>query len=161
MSISNDIRCLLERAIARALIRECLAAGFVCDQVDDGDDLVKVRSENEAIDAAFAVDESRLRFRAADDTGKNAKRYNVLLIGGNGEDIISDWHCSNASFDAAVGRVAYNVEDLVRVQLAAYEPCTVAGPEGRKCRRPGGHRAPFGAYGADANQHESEDYKRW
>ncbi len=160
MSTTNTIRCLTERAIVRALIRECLDGGWVAYQVDDGEDLVKVRSENEAIDAVFAVDESRIRFRHVDDTGRQPKLHNVLLIGGNGEDIISDWHCGNASFDACVGRVAYNVEDLLRVSMAVFEPCTVDSAEGAKCRRPAGHKHEADSHG-EKHETGSPDYKRW
>jgi len=161
MSISNEIRCLTERAIVRALVEECYRAGWIAHQVDDGEELVRVRSTNEALDAVFAVDESRIRFRHKDDDAKRPKLHNVLLIGGNGEDIISDWHCGDASFDAAVGRVAYNVEDLIRVSLAAYEPCPHDSAEGDKCRRPAGHRAPFGAYEPDQHETGAPSYKRW
>jgi len=160
MSLSNDFRCKLERAIVRALVEECYRAGFVAHQVDDGEDLVKVRSTNEAVDAVFAVDESRIRFRHVDDTGPRPKLHNVLLIGGNGEDIISDWHCGNASFDAAVNRVALNVTDLVQVSLAAFEACPVASGEGDKCTRPAGHKHDTG-YHKEFHESGSPGYKRW
>lgn len=161
MSFDNHVRCLTERAIVRALIRECRVNGFVPHQVDDGEELVPVGTEDEAIDAVFAVDESRIRFRAIDDTGPKPKLHNVLLIGGNGTDIISDWHCGNASFNAAVDRVAMNVEDLVQVSLALFIACGVKGPNGEACRRPHGHA--YSARERDHENHESgaPDYKRW
>jgi hypothetical protein len=161
MSIDNDIRCKLERAIVRGLIQECARGGFVVHQVDDGGELVKVRTEDEAIDAVFAVDESRIRFRAVDDTGRQPTLHNVLLIGGNGEDIISDWHCGNASFDAAVNRVAMNVGDLTTVSLKAFEPCPVKGEGDAQCTRPAGHKHDPRGYYAEHHESGSPDYKRW
>jgi hypothetical protein len=161
MSIDNDIRCKLERAIVRALIQECARAGWSPVAVDDGGDKdVKVSNEDEAIDAVFAVDESRLYFRVTGSKG--GKRNGVFLVGGNGEDIISDWHCGNASFDAAVNRVAMNVGDLTTVSLKAFEPCPVKSPEGdEQCTRPAGHKHDPKGYYAEHHQSGSPSYKRW
>ena len=156
MSISNRIRIGLERAIVRALIRECAVSGFVVHQVDDGGELVPVQTEDEAIEAVFAVDESRIRFRHQDDGAVRPKLHNVLLIGGNGEDIISDWHCGNPDFDAAVGKVAYNVEDLVdTVALKPFVACP-ATHEGKGCTRPEGH--PYDEYGKYGDKHVTKDH---
>jgi hypothetical protein len=38
-------------------------------------------------------------------------RLGVYVVLGNGVDIISDWHCGNKSFDAAVDAVAMKAED--------------------------------------------------
>ena len=161
MSISNDIRCKLERAIVRALIQSCASAGFVPHSVDDGgDEDVRVKNEDEAFDAVFSVDESRIRFRAESDKRKVPKVHSVLLIGGNGEDIISDWHCGDASFDAAVGAVAYNVQDLIAVNLGTFAPCTVDSAEGLKCRRPAGHKHEADSHG-DKHETGGPEYKRW
>lgn len=109
----------LERAIVTALIKECAAAGFVPVTVyQDGDyepDLSSIEGPDQptpvalsteaAIDAVFAVDVSTLHFAPADNLGAWGNR-GVMLVCGNGEDIISDWHCGNEAFNSAVARVA-------------------------------------------------------
>lgn len=82
MNISNKI----ERAIIGALIPFMNGAGFKLLAVFDGEETVKVRTAEQAIEAVFAVDESRICFQA-----KGHKAHSVVLILGNGEDVISDW----------------------------------------------------------------------
>lgn len=151
---------LLERAIVSALIRECDAAGFVTHGVDDGgDEDQPATTPAEALEAVFAVDESRLRFKAKDDASDEPRLHNVLLIGGNGCDIISDWHCGNKAFDAAVNAVAMNIDDLVTVSLKKFERCCASSELGERCTRPEGHPHDLRAY--DKEFHEAADYTRW
>lgn len=152
---------LLERAIVSALIRECDAAGFVTHAVDDGgDEDQPATTPAEALEAVFAVDEARLRFKAKDDASDEPRLYNVLLIGGNGCDIISDWHCGNASFDRAVNDVAMNIDDLVTVSLKKFERCT-SSSGGKRCTRPEGHPHSLRAYDKEFHESGSPDYVRW
>lgn len=82
---ANELRIQEERRIVRGLIRHMRRAGWRVVRVDDGEDCPKVRTEEQAMAAVFAVDDARLVF------GKGDHKHGVLLIGGNGEDIISDW----------------------------------------------------------------------
>ncbi len=79
-------RRALELRIVRGLIRSLKKHGWKPVYVYDGGDEVVTPTEAKALDAVFAVDDARLYFR--NDGGRT---YGVLLIGGNGEDIISDW----------------------------------------------------------------------
>jgi len=155
----SNFNRLVERAIVRALIQECDRAGFMPHHVDDGGENVPCSTEHTAVEAIFAVDDARLFFRSKDDASRKPVTHGVYLVGGNGEDIISDWHCGNASFNAAVDRVAMNVGDLIHVTLAPFEPCTVSAPDGATCSRPAGHA--YEPKGYHPENHESKDYKRW
>lgn len=159
--MENTLRCLLERAVVRALIQELDRSGFVPHVVNDGGEWVGTRDEQSAIDACFAVDESWLYFRAKDDASAKPKTHGVFLVGGNGSDIISDYHCGNASFSAAVDRVSMNVEDLVQVSLRTFEPCPVASAEGAKCTRPAGHKHDTRAYNKEYHESGAPNYSRW
>jgi hypothetical protein len=105
MNLNNKI----ERAIITALIPFMQGAGFKLVCVFDGEELVKVKTAEEAIDAAFAVDESRIMFKAND-----GETHGVLLILGNGEDVISDWSYSEGDpdgFDKHMDSFTAMIED--------------------------------------------------
>lgn len=70
------------------LIESLARSGWKPWGVDDGgDQLLRATNKDEAMEAIFAVDDAWLYFRHAD----HPKTHGVWLIGGNGEDIISDW----------------------------------------------------------------------
>lgn len=100
----------IERAIVTALVEECAKAGFVPRAVWDGEEYVLTLDLDRVLSAVFSVDESTIHFApkdAPDDWGT----LGVLCIGGNGEDVISDWHCGNAAFNAAVEATCRRIED--------------------------------------------------
>jgi len=105
MSISNETRIKLERRIVRTLIQELAAAGYLPVKVWDGGEYVAVSALDETMDAVFAVDDSTIHF-APKDKPEEWGRRGVLIIGGNGEDIISDWHCGDKKFSEAVDAAA-------------------------------------------------------
>lgn len=78
----------VEHAIVRALIRQLKAAGWEARYVYNGEDRTYLRTENQALEAVFAVNDVNLYFI------KDKARHWVRLIAGNGEDIISDWSYS-------------------------------------------------------------------
>jgi len=108
--MTNEQRIELERKIVRHLIRAAKEAGWnVCKVDDGGDELVTVRNETEAMDAIFAVDESRLKFT------NGTVNHTVLIVGGNGIDIIADHSYVDGDadgFEALMNRVAAYVETL-------------------------------------------------
>lgn len=84
----------VEHAIVRRLIAELAIDEWIVDGVDDGGDkpvLIDAASdiETQALEAVFAVADSRLYFKKGQFT------HWVRLIVGNGEDIISDWSFSS------------------------------------------------------------------
>jgi hypothetical protein len=112
-------RIALERAIVRALIRHLRDKGFVTHRVNDGEEMVScLDSEEKAMDAVFSVDESSLRFVPMSCSALKPKQrdnyeHGVLLVCGNGEDIISDWNYNEGDkdgFNAAMD--AFDVEKI-------------------------------------------------
>lgn len=107
----------LERAIVVALIDELSKAGYVPVAVWDGGEYVPTKDPQEAmttdaaIKAVFAVDESTLHF-APKDAIEDWGATGVFLVGGNGEDIISDWHADGGAFDRAVASTIKRTENL-------------------------------------------------
>lgn len=118
----------IERTIISALIRDMRAAGFQPAAVWDGeayvmangtfeqnsmrfhssqspdtdapDNIERAMTDVEALAAIDSVDDSTLHF-----THQNATTWGnrgVLLILGNGEDVISDYHCGDTAFSAVV-----------------------------------------------------------
>jgi len=92
----NERRIRLERAITRALVRHLAKAGWYCRIVDDGDIEHEFTRPQDAtpeavLKLAHAVDEARLYFSRKVD-GPAPVAHGVLIVYGNGEDIISDWN---------------------------------------------------------------------
>jgi hypothetical protein len=112
--MTNEQRQELERKIVRHLIRTAKTVGWNVHSVDDGgDERVPVKNETEAMDAIFAVDESRLYLL------KNGVRHSVLLVGGNGIDIIADHSYVDGDpdgFEALMDSVSWYVSELEEAQ---------------------------------------------
>ncbi len=90
----------IEKKITRRLVRACVAAGFVPRCVHDGEEYVPAATCEKAIEAIESTGMGTLHFERKSDGKWGA--FGVLLITGNEEDIMSDWHCGNAEFNAAV-----------------------------------------------------------
>lgn len=98
--------CYVERRIVAHLIAHMQKRGWQLHSVNDGEDVVPVSDTKSAMEAVFSVDESSLRFwrpwaQEQKAIGPEAlyNQYNehphihgVLLVAGNGVDIISDWN---------------------------------------------------------------------
>jgi len=84
-----------ESAIVRGLIRHLNRNGWNVASVYDGEQDETVRTETEALDLVFNLDLSRVYFqcRATD------ARHSVVLVQGNGSDIISDWNYAEGDPD--------------------------------------------------------------
>lgn len=132
MTISNERRIRLERAIISALIRHMNRRGWSVSNVWNGETHEYTQTIEQAVDAVFAVDEASLRFVQTEKLDAyNAERkvserpasreadsnhiggdywddeHGVLLVLGNGEDVISDWNFHDGDedgFDAAMGK---------------------------------------------------------
>jgi len=111
----------LEHAIVRALVKELRAAGWRPVWVCDGEEDVKINASTEhsalrqVLDAVFAVDDSSIQFQ------KHGRRMSVMLIGGNGVDLISDYHCAHDDKDslgAEFAEVCDRVSDACDVTSA-------------------------------------------
>lgn len=77
-----------ERAVIRALCEEMIAAGFHPVKVDDGgDECVQTTTTAEVLDAVFAVDESRIRFR---NRAIARGGWVSIVLGNSPEEVIAD-----------------------------------------------------------------------
>ncbi len=87
-------RLATESAMIRGLIRGLKKEGWLPTLVNDqGDELIKVKNETEAMDAVFAVDVSALGF------SKGEAHHSFMIVLGNGVDCISDWNYSRDDAD--------------------------------------------------------------
>ena len=107
MSMDPKFRCKLEKAIVLALIDECDKVGYRPFRVYDGSESLYTATAQRALDAIFAVDDSTVYF-----TDLHVREINwVKLVGGNGEDIISDYTCGDRVFESAVMAVMERIKD--------------------------------------------------
>ncbi len=99
----------IERRIVWNMLHVLAAAGYVPHAVDDacGGERENVSNPIEAMEAIFDVDDARVYFRSVNNPTEPPQW--VLLIGGNGEDIFSDYTCrAGTAFTAAMD--AFNPE---------------------------------------------------
>lgn len=84
----------LERRIVANLFAHMLAAGWRPYAVDDGEEVTKVADAKAAMELIFDLDEVRVVFANAEGA-----KHTVLLVLGNGIDIITDWGFSEGDAD--------------------------------------------------------------
>jgi hypothetical protein len=114
----------LERRIVAALIAHLDAYDFMPTYVHDGEDTTRVTNAKEAMELIFNLDEASLHFQpkrtevlpAREDmrgyTGFD-NEHGVLLILGNGVDVISDWNYGERDLDGFNKAMeAFNAEDF-------------------------------------------------
>jgi len=77
----------LERKIVRHLIRTAKAHGYAVKQVWDGGERVNCKTEAEAMDAVFSVDESIIYFKHPDRPSNHCA---LIVLGNSGYDSIAD-----------------------------------------------------------------------
>lgn len=85
---------IIERRIVWNLIAKLAAAGFTAFAVYDGEEQTECADAMAAMDLIFNLDESSLRVRSSTRDPETAPEHGIYLVGGNGEDIISDWNYS-------------------------------------------------------------------
>ena len=107
-----QIQGKFEHAIVKALVYKLAAAGFVPVKVWDGGEYVEARTADEVIDAAFSVDEATIHF-APQGAPEKWGRFGVFVVPGNGADIISDFHCGNPTFTAAIEAVSAGLDGAI------------------------------------------------
>jgi hypothetical protein len=84
----------LEQKIVWALFEHMRKVGWTVTAVFDGEEWVAVTSGKDALELIFNLDESLVKFK-----GEEGTTHTVLLVSGNGEDIISDWHFTDGDPD--------------------------------------------------------------
>lgn len=75
----------LERRIVARLVRYLEINGFSVVAVWDGEELEAANNAKQAMELIFNLDEASLKVKGA------GKQHGILLVVGNGEDIVCDW----------------------------------------------------------------------
>lgn len=121
----------IEHAIVRALILEMVKAGWAPREVWCGGEPIAEAAtsrglgEAETLEHVFSVDDAIIVF------GKGKREMNVLLIGGNGQDMISDYHIArdrNDTLGAEFAEVCERVSDACQLDQASDERARGAQP---------------------------------
>ena len=77
-----------DRAAATQIIDAVVAAGWNLLHVNDGEEVIKVKTRNEALEAVFAVDMAHVFFQ-------NARTFNVgwiwFVLGNDPEEVAADY----------------------------------------------------------------------
>jgi len=110
--MSRAAEIALERRIVAGLIAHVERAGFKLHSVFDGEKTTRTRDAKSAMELIFNLDEASLRFFKSERFA--AGWHGVLLVLGNGEDIVSDWNYfadDRDGFNAAMD--AFNVEQFL------------------------------------------------
>lgn len=84
----------LERRIVAGLIEHLASAGFAVHSVHDGEETTRTNAAQAALELIFNLDEVLVRFAKP-----NKCLHGVLLVIGNGEDILSDWNYTEGDPD--------------------------------------------------------------
>ncbi len=100
-----------EKAILSDLITSLKSAGFVPVNVWDGGEYVDATTLDQVWDAVDSVDESTIHFARVEEPTKWG-RLGVLCVSGNGCDIISDYHCGDPKFSAAIDAVGQRALEI-------------------------------------------------
>lgn len=77
----------IERQVVRNLIRTAKKAGYSVVKVWDGAEMVKTPTERSAMEAVFAVDESRIYFKHPQEAKAHCA---CIVLGNSGWDTIAD-----------------------------------------------------------------------
>ena len=105
----NEKRMNTERKVVRHLIRTAKQHGYAVTKVYDGEEMVKCKTESEAMDAVFSVDESTIYFKHQDQPKGHCA---VIVLGNDGWDAIADcsegelWDDAIAECDAYSDKLA-------------------------------------------------------
>lgn len=114
--VSADGR--LERRIVANLIHHLEQRGFQVHRLNDGESIQRVKDMKEAMELIFNLDEASLRFipvacAALSKAEQDRREHGVLLVLGNGIDIISDWNYTEGDPDGFHKAMdAFNVEQF-------------------------------------------------
>lgn len=87
----------IERKIVRAMVKRLGAIGWKPVSVFDGGEQVPAITEKAVLEAVDSVDDSTVTFAK-----EGCINQGVLLVLGNGEDVVSDYNCRYQDFNQAM-----------------------------------------------------------
>lgn len=106
---SRGLRHKAEVAVVRALLDECRKAGFSLSSIEGGEEHLEVRTDDQALDIVFDLDDCWILFQRPGSPDWHGAR---IVLGNNGDDAISDWDCSDPAFNAAVEAAVKRAENI-------------------------------------------------
>lgn len=100
----NLARLVLERRIVAALLAHLYRKGWDCVRVDDGEEetqmpltIDSLAARKAVMELVFDLDDVRLYFAPTGD--RDGTEHGVLLVLGNGIDVLSDWSYTEGDDD--------------------------------------------------------------
>lgn len=106
MSLSVKARQALEKRIARAFIKQALAAGFAISVFDGMEEpIIKSRDETAIIKAMFSVDTEHL-FLYRDEDGGKRFGWVFFVYGNDGWDVVSDYTTNLEPYMTEANKIA-------------------------------------------------------
>lgn len=108
----QNARHRLERRIAWNLLEFMRQNGWTVARTYDGEAWEKPKSSLETMELIFNLDEISVRFHRS----PHGKEHGILLVLGNGEDLICDWNYTEGDFDgfnALVEKFCDNLEAML------------------------------------------------
>lgn len=108
------LREKLERAIVTRLVKDMAKIGWKPVETYDDGEYVPTTSLKAVLATVFSVDMSTISFK------KDGRVKGVLIVCGNGEDCISDYHCGDDAFNAVIEAIYQLIErGAFHVRVAA------------------------------------------
>lgn len=102
--MSNSlIRQRIEVAVVRLLLTQAQLAGFTLYAIDDGEDVIRVKTADRAMKEIFNRDECYIKFRKPEDKQFFWAR---IILGNDGDDAISDYSTDDGPFDHMMEEVS-------------------------------------------------------
>lgn len=104
-------RMQIERQVVRHLLRTAKKHGYEVRAVNNGEERISVRTESEAMEHVFSVDESVISFKHPDEAKGHVA---VIILGNDGWDAIAD--CSEGGLWDAVMQESNEYTDMLAFQ---------------------------------------------
>ncbi len=99
----------IERRIVAALVAHLAAHGFQPVKVWDGEEEITATDTKAVMELVFNLDEASVHFARPDGFS-----HAVLLVLGNGEDIVSDWNYTRGDTDGfSAAMDAFDVAEVL------------------------------------------------
>lgn len=121
MITNSLIRQRIEVAVIRLLLTKAQESGFTLYAIDDGENVVRVKTADRAMEKIFNLDDCYIKFSTPDDKQFLWAR---IILGEDGYDCISDYSIDDGPFD----RMMKEISAVISESAITFVPCTGAHP---------------------------------
>jgi hypothetical protein len=104
----TSVTLVTEHRIVWNLLKYLEANGYACIKGHDGEEHHDIDNHDQAIEMYNSVDDSALSFV---NSHAPERQSSVWLIGGNGQDVISDYNCADPVFSELMDK--FDAEDYL------------------------------------------------